>query len=277
MATFRNVKTSFWTDTKVVNEFSPEDKLFFLYLLTNPKTTQLGIYEFVPKIAAFDMGYSVEAVKVLIDRFQNKYDIIRYSDETGEIAIKNYLHHSVIRGGNPVMECLIREENAVKDKSLVAFIINSISNISNLNTTVIEFINYILDKGYIKNKDKEVTTPVTHSVTPTVTQNIDLEADKLFNSVWKLYPKKRGKGDVKATQKRKLLKVGYDELSRCVERYKKDTEGIDMKFVKNGSTFFNSGYIDYLDENWEQSHDDSTPVVGEIMTYSQRAESSEWQ
>lgn len=277
MATFRNVKTSFWTDSKVVNEFSPEDKFFFLYLLTNPRTTQLGIYEFVPKIAAFDMGYSVEAVKVLIDRFQNKYDIIRYSDETGEIAIKNYLYHSVIRGGNPVMECLIREENAVKDKSLVVFVINSISNISNLNTTVIEFINYILDKGYIKNKDKEVTTPVTHSVTPTVTQNIDLEADKLFNSVWKLYPKKRGKGGVSPTQKRKLLKVGYDELSRCVDRYKKDTEGIDMKFVKNGSTFFNSGYIDYLDENWEQSHDDSTPVVGEIMTYSQRAESSEWQ
>lgn len=159
MATFRNVKTSFWTDSKVVNEFSPEDKYFFLYLLTNPRTTQLGIYEFVPKIAAFDMGYSVEAVKVLIDRFQNKYDIIRYSDETGEIAIKNYLYHSVIRGGNPVMECLIREENAVKDKSLVVFVINSISNISNLNTTVIEFINYILDKGYIKNKDKEVTTP----------------------------------------------------------------------------------------------------------------------
>jgi hypothetical protein len=107
--------------------------------------------------------------------------------------------------------------------------------------------------------------------------DIDKEADKLFNSVWELYPKKRGKGNVSATQKRKLLRIGLDELSRCVERYKEDTEGIDMKFVKNGSTFFNSGYIDYLDENWEQSHDDSTPVVGEIMTYSQRAESSEWQ
>lgn len=104
-----------------------------------------------------------------------------------------------------------------------------------------------------------------------------LEAEELFEKLWKLYPKKRGKGDVKATQKRKLLKIGYDELSRCVERYIKDKQGTDMQYIKNGGTFFNSGYEDYLDENWEQSHDDSTPVVGEIMTYSQRAESSEWQ
>lgn len=246
MAAFRNVKTSFWTDAKVVNEFSPEDKYFFLYLLTNPKTTQLGIYEFVPKIAAFDMGYSVEAIKVLIDRFQNKYDIIRYSDKTGEIAIKNYLHHSIIKGGKPVIDCLKKEESNVKDKSLVVYIVNNIHTIDNLNNSVLEFIDYILTKEYIKDKDKE---RIVHD-TQKCTSDIDKEADELFNQIWKLYPKKRGRGSVSQTQKRKLLKVGYDELSRCVERYIKDKQGTDMQYIKNGSTFFNSGYIDYLDENY---------------------------
>lgn len=274
MAVFRNVKTSFWTDDKVVNDFSPEDKLFFLYLLTNPHTTQLGIYPFVPKIAAFELGYSVEAVKVLMDRFENKYNMIKYSLETGEIAVKNYLRHSVVRGGNPVMDCLVREESEVKDKSLVIFIVNSIINIPTLNNTVIEFIKYIMNKEYMNDKDKERYVPVTEK---SYAPDIDNLADKLFNDVWKLYPKKRGKGSVSKMQKRRLLNVGYDNLAKCIERYKSDVNGKDMQYVKNGSTFFNSGYIDYLDENWEQSHNDSTPDVGEIMTYSQRAESGERQ
>lgn len=274
MAVFRNVKTSFWTDDKVVNDFSPEDKLFFLYLLTNPHTTQLGIYPFVPKIAAFELGYSVEAVKVLMDRFENKYNMIKYSLETGEIAVKNYLRHSVVRGGNPVMDCLVREESEVKDKSLVIFIVNSIINIPTLNNTVIDFIKYIMNKEYMNDKDKERYVPVTEK---SYAPDIDNLADKLFNDVWKLYPKKRGKGSVSKMQKRRLLNVGYDNLAKCIERYKSDVNGKDMQYVKNGSTFFNSGYIDYLDENWEQSHNDSTPDVGEIMTYSQRAESGERQ
>ena len=54
----RLVDTSLWTDGKV-DEFTPEDKYFMLYLLTNPFTTQLGIYELSIKQAAFQMGYSV--------------------------------------------------------------------------------------------------------------------------------------------------------------------------------------------------------------------------
>ena len=91
----RCVSTAFWKDDKVLNEFSPEDKYFFLYLLTNPHTTQLGIYHLPIKVASVELGYSIDAIKVLLDRFENKYDIIRYSKDTNEVAIKNYLRHSI--------------------------------------------------------------------------------------------------------------------------------------------------------------------------------------
>ena len=78
----RIVSTSFWTDGKVVDEFSPEDKYFMLYLLTNPHTTQLGIYEFNLRVAAFELGYSLESVSVMLDRFENKYGIIKRSTKT---------------------------------------------------------------------------------------------------------------------------------------------------------------------------------------------------
>ena len=95
MAIKRVVNTEFWIDDKVVDLFSPEDKYFMLYLLTNPHTTQLGIYKLNAKVAAFELGYSVEAVKTLLERFENKYGLIRYSNETQEVAVKNYLKHSL--------------------------------------------------------------------------------------------------------------------------------------------------------------------------------------
>ena len=139
----RVISTSFWEDEKVVNLFSPEDKYFYLYILTNPHTTQLGIYKLIPKTAAFELGYSVDAVKVLIDRFENKYNLVKWSEETSEIAIKNFLKHSVVKGGKPVMDCLIKEEKQVSDTNLLQYIYNSISNEKYLNTTVTEYVNHL--------------------------------------------------------------------------------------------------------------------------------------
>lgn len=131
----RIVDTGFWTDDKVMDMFSPEDKLFFLYLMTNPHSTQLGIYHINRKSIAFEIGYSVDAVSVLIDRFETKYKMIRYSNDTNEIAIKNYLKHSIIKGGKPVEDLLKKEVSAVKDKTLLQFVYDEISG-SGLNISV---------------------------------------------------------------------------------------------------------------------------------------------
>ena len=150
----RVVSTAFWNDEKVVNDFSPEDKYFFLYLLTNPHTSQLGIYKLVPKTAAFEMGYSVEAVTVLLDRFENKYGMIRYSKKTSEVAIKNYLRWSVLKGGKPVMDCLLQEEKQVEDKSLLLYLSDNLNCKDNLNKTVIDYISHI-DTDINNNNDND--------------------------------------------------------------------------------------------------------------------------
>lgn len=141
MAIKRVVSTDFWTDNKVVDMFSPEDKYFMLYLLTNPHTTQLGIYKLNTKIAAFELGYSQEAVVVLLDRFERKYDLLRYSKDTQEVAIKNYLKHSIVKGGKPVLDLLNKELAQVKNKDLVAYVFKELSEDSNLNLTVSSLIN----------------------------------------------------------------------------------------------------------------------------------------
>ena len=77
------------------------------------------------------------------------------------------------------------------------------------------------------------------------------DALALFEQLWKLYPNKRGKGQVSLTAKKRLLEIGYDEMARAIERYKADLEkDSDWRKPQNGSTFFNSGYVDYLDANY---------------------------
>lgn len=78
------------------------------------------------------------------------------------------------------------------------------------------------------------------------------DACALFERLWKMYPVKKGKGQVSRTQKTKLLQIGFEEMSRAIERYLKGLKDEEWRKPQNGSTFFNSGYVDYLDENYEK-------------------------
>ena len=149
----RIVDTSFWTDGKV-DDFSPEDKYFMLYLLTNPFSTQLGIYEVSVKQAAFQLGYSVDAVNVLLERFENKYGIIIFSKPTNEIAIRNFLRHSIIKGGAPVRDCLIKEMNKVKNKKLIEMVFAHVKG-ENINETVKNIIAEYEEKNGTLNYSNE--------------------------------------------------------------------------------------------------------------------------
>jgi len=124
MGISRIVNTDFWTDEKVIDMYSPEDKYFWLYLLTNPQSKQLGVYKLPKKLIAFQLGYSLDTVKVLLDRFEEKYNAIRYSEETQEIAILNYLKYSIIKGGKPVIDCIIKDISQIKNKSLLSSVYN---------------------------------------------------------------------------------------------------------------------------------------------------------
>ncbi|WP_433958876.1 DnaD domain-containing protein [Cytobacillus horneckiae] len=128
MAKYRYVQTEFWNDPKIVEEMTPEDKLFFLYLLTNASTTQIGIYQITKKQMAFDIGYSVESINSLLDRFVNHHKIVKYNPDTREIAIKNWGKYNLIRGGKPILDCVKSELKEVKDLSFIDYVEEQIGN-----------------------------------------------------------------------------------------------------------------------------------------------------
>lgn len=115
----RIIDTNFWTDSHVVDNYSAEDKLFWLYLSTNPKTSQVGIYSLPLKIMSFEIGYTNRVLQILLDRFQNTYQNIIYNPETQEITVLDSLKFTIIKGGRPVSDLLKRELGTIKDASLI--------------------------------------------------------------------------------------------------------------------------------------------------------------
>ncbi len=80
-----------------------------------------------------------------------------------------------------------------------------------------------------------------------------------FERIWKLYPNKKGKGQVSDSKKKILYRIGFDELSRAIDRYKAGLAKDEWRKPQNGSTFFNSGYVDYLDRNYTEPEQPAQP------------------
>lgn len=138
------------------------------------------------------------------------------------------------------------------------------SKSSNKNTVFI-VNNYDLYQGSNKQNNEPVTSKqqadniqiTTTKESKEVKKDINktmckADANALFERLWKAYPNKRGKGQVSDAKKRKIAEIGEEEMQRAMARYIEELEQQTWKKTQNGSTFFNSGYIDYLDENYEK-------------------------
>lgn len=122
MAKFRQIQTDFWSNPYVQEEMTPEDKFFYLYLMTNEKSTQIGIYKITKKQIAFDMGYSIETVENLLKRFTEQHKLIKYDSETREIILLEWAKTSLNKGGKPFEDLISSELKEVKQKEFIEII-----------------------------------------------------------------------------------------------------------------------------------------------------------
>ena len=76
------------------------------------------------------------------------------------------------------------------------------------------------------------------------------QIEKVFEEVWKAYPEKKGKGRVSMADKKRIAMIGKEKMLEAIEKYTDEITGQGWKHFQNGSTFFHSGYIDYLPENY---------------------------
>ena len=170
MAKFRQIQTNFWSNTYIQEEMTAEDKYFYLYLMTNEFTTQIGIYSITKKQMAFDLGYSIESVQALLQRFETYHKLIKYDTETREIILLKWAENNLNIGGKPVQDLIKKEISQVKNKeflflmfencpenSLKTFIASLLSENkkdNNINTSYDTSDVSFNDTGAINNKEE---------------------------------------------------------------------------------------------------------------------------
>lgn len=96
------------------------------------------------------------------------------------------------------------------------------------------------------------------------------EAEDLFERLWKIYPEKKGKGQVSKKSKERLLVIGYEQFERAINRYKEDLKENEWRKPQYGSTFFNTGYEDYLDKNYQPPERTAKPPVSRNLNNFER-------
>lgn len=316
MAKYRHIHTTFWIDPKVSEEMTPEERYFYLYLLTNPYTTQIGIYPISKKQIAFHMGYSAETINQLMERFEHSYNLIQYNDKTREIAILNWGKYNLNKGGKPVLDCINKELKECKDGALIQSIIPSIESetirnafIARVDTIRGRFVNESSTISGQKEKEKEkeiyidhfakneeiaekkvLQNPVSKEVENQTQEQGEAsflysakekeeELKKEFEEVWTFYPRKVDKKAslLKYKQARKMNE--FQEILIGVQNYALECkkENREAKFIKHGKTFFaNDCFMDYQEALNTVSRGTSTKGLTPISKQEIEGEDLSW-
>ncbi len=209
MAIYRNVSLSFWEDIKIVDDFTPEDRYFYLYLLTNPHTNLLGCYQVSFKQMINETGYNKDTIEKIIDRMVNIHNVIIFDSKTNEIFIKNWYKYNWTRS----------EKLLKKVEKLIEYIKSE-----ELKKHLEKILNqYRVSIGYPYTMDTSVSVSVSDSITDILNNNNKLI--ELFNE-YLLYRKENKLSNSKT--------VINDLLSFLKDYNNKDKEKIIKEAIKKG-------------------------------------------
>lgn len=120
----RFIESNMWNDSKFADDFTPEDKYFWLMLLTTRYGNLTGCFEFSIKQMARDSGYNTETIEKLIIRFIKEHKMIDYDYDTKEILILNWHKYNWTK--SPKFEVSLKKyANEIKNEKFRNHILSS--------------------------------------------------------------------------------------------------------------------------------------------------------
>lgn len=213
---------------------------------------------YTPKMLADELEFEENTVVLALEALERMDMIVR---DNGAFYIPGWEEHQ-----NAEALEKLREQNRIRKRNQrqrQKLLIESESNVTKMSrdTNVTNADSHATEEDKEKEIDKEIDNNIVDSGA-SVKRITKTEINEFFESVWQLYPVKKGKGQVSDSKRKALYEIGFDEINRAIERYleelKKDAS---WRKPQNGSTFFNSGYVDYLDKNFVPDEQPETQPV----------------
>lgn len=249
MAIYRNVQLSFWTDNKVEDDFTPEDKYFYIYLLTNPQTNICGCYEVSYSQMTRQTGYNKDTIIRLLERFDRVHKVIKFDSKTKEVLILHWYKYNWSKS-EKVLAGVLGVAKHIKSDEFRKYVNDTVDSMKN-NTVSIEYT-----------ETMETSVSDTDSVSDTVINNIDNNKEIYINIINYLNNKcnTRYRYNTPNTKKHinARLNEGYTEQDFYTVISKKADEwlGTEQERYLRPDTLFGTKFESYLNQQIKQK--DST-------------------
>lgn len=263
MAIYRSIQMTFWTDAKVVDNFTPEDRYFYLYLLTNPHTNLCGCYEISMKQISDETGYTKEVVERLFERMEKIHNVIRVSKDTKEVLILNWSKFNWT-SSKDFRKPLYKEINLIKSQSFREFLQSRADGVETVltpsndgagTTVTVTVSNTVSDS-----LSDSVIKPVSKSRDKKINKDIEIETvcEKRFKEFWNIYPRKEGKGA--ARKKWEQINPNAELFEKIINAVKENIER-NPRWQKQNGQFIPHPATWLNQERWDDDissleHDD---------------------
>lgn len=244
MALYRNIHLSFWQDTKVTDDFTPEDRYFYLYLLTNPHTNLCGCYEISIKQMANEMGYDAKKVGKLIDRFSFTHNLIRYARSERELLIFHWSKYNWT-SSEKFRKPLLQEIQNVKTDDFREYLLKLFDgeNVKYGMDTVSGKEEYGINTNCMDTTDTDSITDTDNNILQKIKEII-----QYLNDVCGTRYRYQTKGTQEHINAR--LKEGYtvDDFKMVIDKKFEEWHGTDMEKFLRPETLFAGKFESYLNQ-----------------------------
>ena len=116
MTNYKQIDMRFWQNDFVLG-LTPEERYFYMYLVTNTMANKCGIYKFNMKVAELETGYTAEIIEKQLESFEG-YGKIVVSRTTKEIMLVNWFKHNFKNNKKTILE-INKELKDVKNKDFI--------------------------------------------------------------------------------------------------------------------------------------------------------------
>ncbi len=235
----RMIDTELWNNEEIIENFTAEDKYFWLYLLTSPHNNICGVFKNSPNLIARDMGLHKDTVVNLLYRFEKIHNLIYADKETNEVLILNWYKFNWTKSPK-ILTMVEKEISSVKSQEIINALVERVSIIFEKVDTV--------SIGY-------------RYPTNTNSNNINIvsieDIDNYFNNIYNIYPRKVNKVQAKKTFANKLVGLEKEQAhKKAVQIYRmlekqnavweteNNGEGRKLEHIPHCSSWLNSNVED---------------------------------
>ena len=252
MAIYRNVQLSFWTDSKVEDDFTPEDKYFYIYLLTNPQTNICGCYEISYSQVTRQTGYNKDTVLRLLERFEKVHNVIRFDLNTKEILILHWYKYNWSKS-EKVLSGVRNVAKYIKNESFKKYVLDTVEHLKNDTISI----------GYTYPIETSVSDSVSVSDADSDTVSISDNNTEILKNIIDYLNNKcntRYRYNTPNTKKHVYarLRDGYTENDFYVVINKKADEwmGTEQEKYLRPDTLFGTKFESYLNQKVSKTKND---------------------